>query len=151
MARRRRYDAGRQAAWVDRVRRQRESGRSVRAFCAAEQVKESAFYHWRRELLARGVIPGREVDTGSVRACGQAGGREAGGGGWAEVRVSDAPAEAEAPAGSPVDEDADRVEMRIGGSLAVRATVRDAALLIRALLAHGQQAQHPAAPAGRSC
>lgn len=39
--------------WRDRVRRHRSSGVSVRAFCAAEAIPESAFYFWRRELTER--------------------------------------------------------------------------------------------------
>jgi transposase-like protein len=35
------------------VRRCRESGQSVRAFCRTEGVRESAFYFWRRELVRR--------------------------------------------------------------------------------------------------
>ena len=36
------------------VRRWREGGQSVRAFCRAEGLRESAFYFWRRRLARRG-------------------------------------------------------------------------------------------------
>ena len=38
------------------VRRCREGGQSVRAFCRAEGLRESAFYFWRRELTRRGQV-----------------------------------------------------------------------------------------------
>jgi transposase-like protein len=46
----RRGDSQRQRYWEEIVRRCRESGQSVRAFCRAEGLRESAFYFWRREL-----------------------------------------------------------------------------------------------------
>lgn len=46
-------DRGLERAWRRRVRVQRTSGRSVRAFCELEGLAESAFYFWRRELLRR--------------------------------------------------------------------------------------------------
>jgi transposase-like protein len=44
----------RQAYWEEAMRRWKESGQSVRAFCRNEGVRESAFYFWRRELAQRG-------------------------------------------------------------------------------------------------
>jgi len=44
----------RQSRWQDVVRRQQESGQSVRAFCRQAGVEESAFYWGRRELDRRG-------------------------------------------------------------------------------------------------
>jgi transposase-like protein len=46
-------DPHRQRYWEEMVRRCREGGQSVRAFCRAEGVRESAFYFWRRELMRR--------------------------------------------------------------------------------------------------
>ena len=43
----------RQAYWEEAMRRWREGGQSVRAFCRNEGVRESAFYFWRRELAQR--------------------------------------------------------------------------------------------------
>lgn len=40
-------------AWRRRVRAQRTSGLSVRAFCEWEGLPESAYYFWRRELERR--------------------------------------------------------------------------------------------------
>ena len=46
----RRGDPQRQRYWEEVVRRWREGGQSVRAFCRGEGLRESAFYFWRREL-----------------------------------------------------------------------------------------------------
>ena len=48
-----RVDSERQVYWEEAMRRWRESGQSVRAFCRNEGVRESAFYFWRRELAQR--------------------------------------------------------------------------------------------------
>ena len=40
--------------WEEVVRRWGEDDQSVRAFCRAEGVRESAFYFWRRKLARRG-------------------------------------------------------------------------------------------------
>jgi hypothetical protein len=57
----RRCDPGRQGQWQAVIRRWEQSGQSVRVFCRAEGVRESAFYFWRREL----VRCGHRVDAGS--------------------------------------------------------------------------------------
>jgi transposase-like protein len=49
----RRGDPQRQSHWQEVVRRWREGGQSVRDFCHAEGLRESAFYFWRRELTRR--------------------------------------------------------------------------------------------------
>jgi transposase-like protein len=49
----RRGDPQRQRYWEAVVRRCREGGQSVRAFCRAEGLRESAFYFWRRKLARR--------------------------------------------------------------------------------------------------
>ena len=46
----RRGDPRRQNYWEEVVRRWQEDGRSVRDFCQAEGLRESAFYFWRRKL-----------------------------------------------------------------------------------------------------
>lgn len=46
-------DLQREQFWRRMVRRQAGSGRTVREFCAAENLLESAFYFWRRELERR--------------------------------------------------------------------------------------------------
>ena len=43
-------DPQRRSYWEEVVRRWREGGQSVRAFCRAEELRESAFYFWRRKL-----------------------------------------------------------------------------------------------------
>jgi transposase-like protein len=50
----RRGDPRRQRYWEEVVRRWREGGQSVRAFCRAEGLRETAFYFWRRKLARRG-------------------------------------------------------------------------------------------------
>ena len=50
----RRGDPQKQRYWEEVVRRWREAGQSVRAFCGAEGLRESAFYFWRRELVRHG-------------------------------------------------------------------------------------------------
>lgn len=56
MMRRRRVDLEKFRSWRERVRRQRESGLSIRAFCAAESLSEPSFYWWRRELAGRKAL-----------------------------------------------------------------------------------------------
>ena len=46
----RRGDSQKLRYWEEVMRRWREGGQSVRAFCRAEGLRESAFYFWRREL-----------------------------------------------------------------------------------------------------
>jgi transposase-like protein len=46
-------DPQRRQYWREVVRRWEEGGQTVRAFCRAEGVHESAFYFWRRELARR--------------------------------------------------------------------------------------------------
>ena len=55
----RRGDPQKQRYWEEVVRRWREGGQSVRAFCLAEGLRESAFYFWRRELARRGQRSGK--------------------------------------------------------------------------------------------
>jgi transposase-like protein len=49
----RRGDPQKRRYWEAVVRRCREGGQSVRAFCLAEGLRESAFYFWRRKLARR--------------------------------------------------------------------------------------------------
>jgi hypothetical protein len=58
----RRGDPRRRTYWEAVVRRWRKSGQSVRAFCRAEELRESAFYFWRRKLGQRGC--GKVVGNG---------------------------------------------------------------------------------------
>ena len=48
-----RRDAGKERFWRETMERSAGSGMSVRAFCAAENLKEAQFYAWRRELRLR--------------------------------------------------------------------------------------------------
>jgi transposase-like protein len=53
----RRCDLARRQQWQTAIQQWQSSGQSVRAFCRQEGLKESAFFFWRRELLA---LPDRE-------------------------------------------------------------------------------------------
>lgn len=53
MAKVARRDLQKEAGWRRRLRRQAESGRSVRAWCRQHRVTETAFYWWRKELARR--------------------------------------------------------------------------------------------------
>jgi hypothetical protein len=46
-------DPQKEAAWRRRLKQHAESGRSVRAWCRAHRVTETAFHWWRRELARR--------------------------------------------------------------------------------------------------
>ncbi|MGD9647994.1 MAG: hypothetical protein AB7U73_19940 [Pirellulales bacterium] len=59
MARRGR-DVAKERLWRDAVRRQRQSGLSVREFCSRAGLSEAGFHWWRRELARRSA-------TSSVR------------------------------------------------------------------------------------
>ena len=51
--RERRGDPERKRQWQAAVEQWRQSGRTVRDFCRAQGLKESAFYFWRRKLTQR--------------------------------------------------------------------------------------------------
>ena len=57
----RRGDPQKQRYWEAVVRRWREGGQSVRAFCRAVGLRESAFYFWRRQLVQRGRRSRKQV------------------------------------------------------------------------------------------
>jgi transposase-like protein len=46
-------DEGKEAFWRRTVRRQGQSGLTVRAFCREHELRKTAFYFWRRELAQR--------------------------------------------------------------------------------------------------
>ena len=54
----RRSDPERRTYWEEVVRRWKESGQSVRGYCRAEGLRESAFFFWRRELTQRSQLSG---------------------------------------------------------------------------------------------
>ena len=49
----RRVDSERQRYWEEVLGRFGQGGQTVRAFCRAEGLRESAFYFWRQELARR--------------------------------------------------------------------------------------------------
>jgi transposase-like protein len=53
----RQCDQEKQRHWEAILAGWKESGRSVRDFCQAEGLRESAFYFWRRELARRSQTP----------------------------------------------------------------------------------------------
>ena len=55
----RRGDPKRRRYWEELVRRWQKSGQTVRAFCLAEGLQESAFYSWKRKIGQSG----RKVST----------------------------------------------------------------------------------------
>ena len=53
-------DPGRETLWRDTLKQFAAGGQSVRQFCAARRLKETAFYFWRREIQRRdGQAPAR--------------------------------------------------------------------------------------------
>jgi hypothetical protein len=53
-------DPAREQTWRNLLKQFATSGQSVRAFCAARRLKETAFYFWRAEILRRdGQAPAR--------------------------------------------------------------------------------------------
>jgi transposase-like protein len=54
-------DPQRRSYWEEVMRRWREGGQAVRAFCRAEELRESAFYFWRRKLARGGRRSGKRV------------------------------------------------------------------------------------------
>ena len=48
-----RAGSAKEQSWRDLIRRQAQSGQSIRAFCASESVSEANFHWWRRELTRR--------------------------------------------------------------------------------------------------
>jgi len=54
-------DPKRERFWREALRRHRASGLTVRAFCAKEQLAETAFHAWRRILRERDAERRRQV------------------------------------------------------------------------------------------
>jgi hypothetical protein len=53
MRKRRERDGQKESHWLEMIRRQAESGQSVRGYCHQTGIRESAFHWWRRELARR--------------------------------------------------------------------------------------------------
>lgn len=56
--------AEKQAYWRSVLRRQQNSGLSVRQFCMDEQLSDASFYRWRRKIASgdRGAVASLEKD-----------------------------------------------------------------------------------------
>lgn len=61
--RRRGGDTAKRRRWRELIKRWQRSGQAVREFCCSAEVKESAFYWWRRRLARRGVRRGDDRRT----------------------------------------------------------------------------------------
>ena len=57
MVHRRRRNPEREQFWREAIASWRNSGTSIRAFCASRGLREPSFYFWRRELRKRGPQP----------------------------------------------------------------------------------------------
>ena len=55
--------------WRSMVKRQRQGGATIRAFCREQGISEPSFYAWRKELQRRDAE--RSVGAGSVAGAGQ--------------------------------------------------------------------------------
>jgi hypothetical protein len=53
MSQKRRPDPKKEQFWREALSAWRESGQSIRAFCAGRALAEASFYGWRRELARR--------------------------------------------------------------------------------------------------
>ena len=53
-----RRDSERERFWRETVAAWRQSGQTVRAFCAGRRLSEASLYAWRRELTRRDREPG---------------------------------------------------------------------------------------------
>jgi len=60
-------DKSKEAFWQRTVRRQGQSGLTVRAFCCEHALRETAFYFWRRELARRELADRRSAAFVPVR------------------------------------------------------------------------------------
>jgi hypothetical protein len=72
MARRRARDLQKEARWRKVVATQRRSGHSVRQYCQENDLPESAFWFWKRELARR------DAEKPALRAGGQSSSRRTG-------------------------------------------------------------------------
>lgn len=57
-------DAEREARWRRIIREQARSALTIRRFCRENDLAESAFYFWRRELQRREALPEQRQRTG---------------------------------------------------------------------------------------
>ena len=58
MARKGERDLKRERFWRAALRRRQKSGLTVREFCRGEQLPETSYYFWRREIARRDREPG---------------------------------------------------------------------------------------------
>jgi transposase-like protein len=90
-------DKRKEAFWRRTVRRQGQSGLTVRAFCREHELRETAFYFWRRELARRDATDRRRAAWLPVRRATPADQRRAA---FMPVQVLQ---EAPAPAGGRIE------------------------------------------------
>ena len=68
MAKKGERDPKRERFWRAALRRQQTSGLTAKEFCRREQLAETAYYYWRRELARRDQEPGARAEREKVRA-----------------------------------------------------------------------------------
>jgi len=59
--------AQKEAAWLERIARQRASGKTIAAFCQEENLGKSTFSYWCRRLGV-GTVAGTPARKGAVRS-----------------------------------------------------------------------------------
>ena len=62
MAKKGERDPKRERFWRAALRRQQTSGLTAKEFCRREQLAETAYYYWRRELARRDQEPGARAE-----------------------------------------------------------------------------------------
>jgi transposase-like protein len=67
MAKKGERDSRRERFWRAALRRQQSSGLTAKEFCRREQLAETAYYYWRRELARRDQEPGSRAERERVR------------------------------------------------------------------------------------
>ena len=68
MAKKGERDPKRERFWRAALRRQQSSGLTAKEFCRREQLAETAYYYWRRELARRDQEPRAQAERERVRA-----------------------------------------------------------------------------------
>jgi transposase-like protein len=68
MAKQGERDPKRERFWRAALRRQEKSGLTAKEFCRREQLAETAYYYWRRELARRDREAGSRAERQRVRA-----------------------------------------------------------------------------------
>jgi hypothetical protein len=65
------FDPAKHRQWRDVLRRQKQSGLSIRGFCERESLSEARFHWWRRELARRSSVASHGEVKSSQRKLGK--------------------------------------------------------------------------------